>query len=153
MAEKVTLYGSPACASVVSLRKRLEQAGVEYEYLDIARDSHARQRVRDINHGNESVPTLVFPDGSTLTEPSPHQLDAALARQGYAVGSTTSPPASTWVERLRPILQHPAVRILGIVLLLAGMLRDVEALLIAGAVILAAGLLIGKIGAERDTKE
>ena len=64
----------------------LEEAKVEYEYVNIYADEAARERVRAINRGCESVPTLVFPDGSTLTEPSRYQLVDRLKRMGDAVG-------------------------------------------------------------------
>jgi len=60
----------------------LDQAGIEYEYVDIRQDAYARERVQSINHGYESVPTLVFPDGSTLTEPSSRELRAKLVALG-----------------------------------------------------------------------
>ncbi len=37
--------------------------------IDIADDNKAREFVRQINHGNESVPTIIFPDGGILVEP------------------------------------------------------------------------------------
>ena len=46
----------------------------------------AAARVRAINNGNESVPTLVFPDGSTLTEPTVGELQSKLESLGYKVG-------------------------------------------------------------------
>jgi mycoredoxin len=64
----------------------LTQAKVPYTYVDIHQDTHAAALVRSINQGNESVPTLVFPDGSTLTEPSPTDLKRKLEAMGYQVG-------------------------------------------------------------------
>ena len=52
----------------------LRRSKARYAYIDIRRDAQARDRVREINNGYESVPTLVFPDGSTLTEPPAGQL-------------------------------------------------------------------------------
>ena len=63
----------------------LKSSGVDYTYVNIHEDDLARQRVREINNGNESVPTLVFPDGHTLTEPGAGQLKAHLERVGYRV--------------------------------------------------------------------
>ncbi len=42
---------------------------VRYAEVDITKDSDAVQLVMDLNRGHRSVPTLVFPDGSVLTEP------------------------------------------------------------------------------------
>ena len=61
----------------------LDQANVTYEYINIYDDQAARERLRQINHGYESVPTLVFPDGDILTEPSRRALEAKLKSLGY----------------------------------------------------------------------
>jgi mycoredoxin len=63
----------------------LDQANIEYEYINIYEDQAARERVRQINHGCESVPTLVFPDGESLTEPSRRALETKLKSLGYDV--------------------------------------------------------------------
>ncbi len=67
------------------MRAALDELGVEYSYVDIHHDEPGRQRVREINHGNESVPTLVFPDGSTLTEPSLLTLQTYLQRSEFGI--------------------------------------------------------------------
>jgi mycoredoxin len=82
---KVILYGSPYCGLVPRARRLLDQAGAEYEYVDITRSADTRARLREINRGHESVPTLAFPDGSTLTEPSTGELSAKLEELGYEV--------------------------------------------------------------------
>lgn len=64
----------------------LAQAKVPYTYVDIHRDAPAAALIRSLNQGNASVPTLVFPDGSTLTEPSATELKRKLETMGYRVG-------------------------------------------------------------------
>ncbi len=83
MKEKILVYGRPYCAMVPPVRKLLERAEVDYEYTDIWEDEEAAARVRRINQGNETVPTLVFPDGATMTEPSLRELLGKLAEMGY----------------------------------------------------------------------
>ena len=58
----------------------------------------ADRRVREINRGFESVPTLAFPDGSTLTEPTAGELSAKLVELGYEFAP------STWRDRLSGML-------------------------------------------------
>ena len=82
---RLVVYGTPACPMVYPLRSALDSAKVPYDYINIWEDDEARQHVRDINNGNESVPTLAFPDGSTLTEPSTGDLDAKLKGMGYSL--------------------------------------------------------------------
>lgn len=139
---KIIVYGSPACAMVPSVRNAIERADAVYEYVDIYKVLEARERVREINHGHESVPTLVFPDGSTLTEPSRGELQAKLQSMGYEVRSPT------WMEWIQLIFQHPIVRLVGIICLIGGMLSETNWLLFVGVVVLGLGLLIGRLRAK-----
>ena len=83
--DKIIMYGSPACPSVPPMKSLLKQSNVDYEYVNIFQDLSARDRVREINNGYESVPTFVFPDGSTLTEPGTGELTEKLKQFGYEV--------------------------------------------------------------------
>ena len=57
MSQKIRIYGSPTCSMVPPVRGMFDRAQAEYDYYDILRDSQARNLVREINNGNESVPT------------------------------------------------------------------------------------------------
>ena len=92
MSSKIIVYGHPFCPMVNPVLNMLESNEVEFDYINIHQDLEARERVRDINNGNESVPTLVFPDGSTLTEPNSGQLRAKLEEAGHTVAVDMSPP-------------------------------------------------------------
>jgi glutaredoxin len=83
MSEKIILFGHPGCPSVPLARTILEKAGADFEYINIRSDELGRSQVREINHGYESVPTLLFPDGSWLTEPSHEALRDKLRSIGY----------------------------------------------------------------------
>lgn len=83
--DKIMLYAYPTCPMVHPVRVMLDSAQVPYEYINIHQDDAGRRRVRDINQGYESVPTLVFPDGSTMTEPTGGQLQGKLESLGYTV--------------------------------------------------------------------
>lgn len=86
LSDKVMVYGHATCPQVGPVRGLLRQAQVAFEYVDIHKDREAAARVRAINDGMESVPTLVFPDDSTLTEPTASELTAKLESMGYEVG-------------------------------------------------------------------
>jgi mycoredoxin len=85
MPEKITLYGHAACPMLPPVWIMLKQAKVDFEYINIHQDETGRQRVLEINNGYASVPTLEFPDGSTLTEPSASKLSKKLREYGYEV--------------------------------------------------------------------
>jgi mycoredoxin len=137
MSEKIMVYGSPVCGMVPPVRGVLDRAGASYEYVDISRDDVARQRVRDINRGVESVPTLEFPDGDTLTEPSLRQLEEKLA----SLGLQARP--QTWSDRLALLLESPVLLVVAIGLALVGLLGREPWLIILGIVIVVLSLMAG----------
>lgn len=67
---KIKFYGSKFCGHSRVAKNYLSRNEIEFEYLDVNEDPDAEQAVKDLNNGNRSVPTLVFPDGTVLTEPS-----------------------------------------------------------------------------------
>ena len=52
----------------------LDDAGVAYRYVDLDADRDATRLVRRLQHGRRRIPTLVWPDGSVLIEPSDDEL-------------------------------------------------------------------------------
>jgi mycoredoxin len=75
----VTMYSTVWCGYCQRLKAQLGRAGINWTEVDIEADAEAAQKVKDINGGNETVPTLVFLDGSALTNPSLKQVQAKLA--------------------------------------------------------------------------
>ncbi len=76
MADKICVYGTKWCHDTIRARTCLERLGVEYKWVDVDEDEKAGAYVRQINKGNRSVPTIVFPDGSILVEPNDNELEA-----------------------------------------------------------------------------
>ncbi len=72
--QPLIVYGTPWCPDCRRSKQFLGEHRVPYEYIDIEDDPAAQAVVMNINHGNRSVPTIVFPDGASLTEPSNEQL-------------------------------------------------------------------------------
>jgi len=75
---QIILYGTNWCGDTRRARAFLDERQVPYTYIDIDQNSEAARFVKEVNNGYRSVPTIVFPDGSTLTEPSTTQLAAKL---------------------------------------------------------------------------
>jgi mycoredoxin len=73
------MYSTPWCGYCHRLKGQLDRAGIAYTVVDIAEDPAAADVVMAINHGNQTVPTVVFEDGSALTNPSVAQIQAKLA--------------------------------------------------------------------------
>jgi len=73
------MYTTPWCGYCVRLKRQLDQAGIEYVAVNIEEDPTAEQLVRDVNNGNATVPTVVFPDGTVMTNPSLRQVTEKVA--------------------------------------------------------------------------
>jgi mycoredoxin len=79
--EVITVYGTPWCGDCKRALRVLEQHQANYHYVDIEIDDRARTYVEQVNRGYQSVPTIVFPDGSVLVEPSSVALAQKLEAQ------------------------------------------------------------------------
>jgi glutaredoxin-like protein len=77
--ERLIVYGTSWCGDCRRTRRFLDGHQVPYQWVDVDQDPVAAALVRQINRGRRSVPTLVFADGSTLTEPSDPELARKLA--------------------------------------------------------------------------
>ena len=64
------VYGTAWCGDCRRALRVLDQHQTRYHYVDIEIDDVARNYVEQINQGYRSVPTILFPDGSVLVEPS-----------------------------------------------------------------------------------
>jgi mycoredoxin len=70
MAEPLTMYTTQWCAFCRRLKSQLARDGVEITEVDIETDAGAADYVMTVNGGFQTVPTILFPDGSALTNPS-----------------------------------------------------------------------------------
>jgi mycoredoxin len=75
----LTMYTTTWCGFCKNLKRQLGKAGVEITEVDIERDHEAAKFVENVNGGNQTVPTLLFADGSTMVNPSAKQVQAHLA--------------------------------------------------------------------------
>ncbi len=75
----VTMYTTSWCGYCVRLKKMLQREGIEYAEVNIETDESAADLVMQANGGNRTVPTLVFADGSALTNPSIDEVKAQLS--------------------------------------------------------------------------
>lgn len=75
----LTMYSTPWCGYCHRLKSQLEREGIGYAVVNIEQDPAAAEFVMSVNRGNQTVPTVRFPDGSTLTNPSIVQVKQRLA--------------------------------------------------------------------------
>ncbi|MBK6886008.1 MAG: mycoredoxin [Tetrasphaera sp.] len=75
----VTMFTTAWCGYCRRLKAQMERAGVAFQEIDIEQDPESAQFVVATNNGNQTVPTVLFPDGSTATNPSIREVTARLA--------------------------------------------------------------------------
>jgi mycoredoxin len=67
--ENIKMYGTSWCPDCLRVKQVFKQQDITYDWVDIEQDEAACAYVEKVNGGYKSVPTLLFPDGSTLVEP------------------------------------------------------------------------------------
>jgi len=74
----VTVYGAPWCPDCKRSKAFLSSHRVNFDWVDIYEDSQGRELVEKLQRGGRTIPTVVFPDGSYLLEPSDEDLAVKL---------------------------------------------------------------------------
>jgi len=75
---RITMYGADWCGDCRRSKRYLDEHNVTYTYIDVEADLSAKDKVVEINGGAQSIPVIVFDDGTHLTEPSDLDLEAKL---------------------------------------------------------------------------
>ena len=80
MHDQLVMFTTTWCGYCVRLKRFLDREGIDYREVNIEDDPDAATFVMSVNGGNRTVPTLRFPSGAALTNPSPAEVVAELAR-------------------------------------------------------------------------
>ena len=75
--DALIVYGTAWCGDCHRARRFLDRNNVSYRWVDADEVAGAAAVIMAVNKGRRTVPTLVFPDGTTMSEPS----NAELARK------------------------------------------------------------------------
>jgi mycoredoxin len=73
------MYTTPWCGYCHRLKGQLDREGIAYDVVDIEQVAGAADIVMAVNGGNQTVPTLVYDDGTAQTNPSLAQVKQKLA--------------------------------------------------------------------------
>ena len=73
------MYTTTWCGYCRRLKSQLDREGIAYEIVDIEQQPDAAEIVESANNGNQTVPTLVYVDGTAHTNPSIAQVKEKLA--------------------------------------------------------------------------
>jgi mycoredoxin len=86
----LTVYTTSWCGPCRRLKGQLSREGIEYQEIDIERNPGAAEFVMSVNRGNRSVPTVLLPDGTALTNPSVLEIRARLNAMAETEASPTA---------------------------------------------------------------
>ena len=75
----VTMFSTSWCGYCRRLKSQMDREGIGFTEVDIEGDPTSADFVMAVNGGNQTVPTLLFPDGSAATNPSIQQVRDRLA--------------------------------------------------------------------------
>jgi mycoredoxin len=78
--EKIKLYATTWCGDCRMAKRWFDAHDVSYDYINIEEDDSAAEFVVKVNGGARSVPTIIFPDGSVLVEPTARELAAKFSK-------------------------------------------------------------------------
>lgn len=67
---KLTMYSTQWCGYCQRLKAQLKRENIEFDEIDIEQDENAASLVEKVNGGNRTVPTIVYKDGTAVTNPS-----------------------------------------------------------------------------------
>ncbi|MBG6239769.1 mycoredoxin [Mycetocola sp. CAN_C7] len=74
----ITMFSTTWCGYCNRLKSQLDKAGIGYTEVNIEEVPGTAEYVASVNGGNQTVPTVVYPDGTTATNPSLLAVKAAL---------------------------------------------------------------------------
>lgn len=78
-ADQPTVFTTSWCGYCMRLKSQLDRAGIAFREIDIEDHADGAAVVAQINDGNLTVPTVLFRDGSALTNPSVAQVGSRLS--------------------------------------------------------------------------
>ena len=71
---QIVMYTTRFCPDCLRAKKFFETNNIPHLRIGLEGNHEATEFVLRVNHGNRSVPTIIFPDGSILVEPSWEEL-------------------------------------------------------------------------------
>jgi len=74
LTKETIVYGTSWCPDCYRAKRAFRIKGIAYTWIDINKDKEGRAYIEKVNRGKRSVPTIIFPDGSMMVEPSTAEL-------------------------------------------------------------------------------
>jgi glutaredoxin len=75
---EIKVYGTSTCSDCRRAKRLLDEHDIAYDWVDVGADPESLAYMVQLQNGGQTVPTIVFPDGSILLEPTNPELAAKL---------------------------------------------------------------------------
>ena len=75
----ITMFSTSWCGYCARLKTQLTREGIPFTEVNIEEVPGTAELVAQLNGGNQTVPTVIFPDGSTATNPSAAEVKKRVA--------------------------------------------------------------------------
>ena len=75
----IVMYSTSWCPDCRRAKKFLDKNNISYIEVDVDKDEKGKLFIMEVNNGARTVPTIIFPDGDKLLEPSTQELRAKLS--------------------------------------------------------------------------
>jgi thioredoxin reductase (NADPH) len=85
MDDIIKVYGASWCPDCRRAKRFLGDQRISFEWHDIETDPDGVKIVQERNNGNNIIPTIIFPDGSHLAEPSNEELAEKIGLERMAM--------------------------------------------------------------------
>ena len=70
----IKMYGTTWCGDCTRAKAFLDRNRIDYDWTNDADEPEYQEYIKNLNNGNQRVPTIIFPDGSFLVEPTDEEL-------------------------------------------------------------------------------
>ena len=77
---QIVMYAVEWCPDCRRAKFFFKRKKIDVLEVDVNTDKKAEEFVKGLNNGNRSVPTIIFPDGSMLVEPSNADLEVKFSQ-------------------------------------------------------------------------
>src|SRR3712207_4171444 len=94
--DRIIVYGTSWCPDDCRSKRFLDEHRVPYVSDDVEQDPRGEAYVRRLNGGRRVIPTIVFPGGSVLFEPSNGELAVKLGKQAESAERIIKRPVRAW---------------------------------------------------------
>ena len=75
---KIIVYGADWCSDCIRTKFYLDSKKIPYVYINIDNDKKSAEKVEKMNNGYKSIPTIAFPNGTIIVEPTNKELKTAI---------------------------------------------------------------------------